>query len=905
MSIYSRADYYIQFKAIDYFSNISESEAHKIAYTNTYQDPVILRISSMETYTGDTLTLHAMNTGSDLSKILVTMNNHNCEMISNGMDTIDIIVPVFPETDITAQLRINVNGVKSEITILNLLNRFVLEDIGLEYRSMILEALDFDKDGYMDLLTGSRNGHDDIKLWKNINGDHYEYYGNVGNIKLNVNEFEVTDLNNDGYVDIVVNAGNETGEYRVYIYQSNQQGDFSLHNQTFQGFNTGGLAAGDLNNDGSMDIAGVGWSDELGDDSYILLNNDGSFSQGENLFNGKEVEVFDFDKDYDIDLFYANGGENIIAINNGSTYEFLSLTNIEYMDFGEIELFDLENDGDIDFYHSGYDYDISASNGGLFTMTQIGFESGETSLSPIYWGELLSGDFDNNGFTDLFCFGESENNIGVGAIYNNQEGINLKNINADVMDVRNASGVLFDMDNDGDLDLLVSGWGVTAQEEGSWFYRNERVKKNTNPTPPDYLTTFVFRDSVNFAWTPSSDKETNSEGLFYNLRVGTTPDGDDIMPGHAIVETGKLLKPYKGNASQNLGWKLKDLEVGKYYCAVQAIDPAYGASKFSEAHEFEIHYEADISLHVMVQDSIYPGAQISGVAIVGNPGLENINESFNVNTYFSVDQIADPSEVIDILEFPALPSGVYDTIAISMNISLDHPIGSNYIIFEIDPENNVTEFREDNNQVIELIIIKQDITPPVIDLSICDVEYSPIDTIVDCKATIFDNVKLEQVFFRYSIQSELSSQMYHLLSSTRSSVYAFDIERPDISSTDNYYIQFKATDYFGNVSESDILEIKYTYDTKKPEISALLVPDNYMMGDTLIEVSCKAVDNSFIKRVEAKFFDQGDDTNVYSGTKITSSVIDRFVFHINRTKIADRKPISVFFEALDYFNNKL
>lgn len=902
--VFSAADYYVQFKAVDYFNNIGESEAHKITYTNPYQDPVILKVSSMKTYSGDTLTLYALNTGSDLSKIIITINDVNCTMISNSLDTIVVIVPTLLETEISAQLAINVNGVRSETVNLELLNRFIPEDVGLDYRALTMEAMDFDMDGYMDLVIGKQSWYQEIGLWRNVSGERFEYYGNVSDLKLHVKELEVADLNLDGFVDIVANAVNESGECHVYIYLSNRLGEFSLYDQTFSGFNNGGLAICDLNNDGRMDIIGTGWSDEVEDDSYIILNEIGSFTQEGKNFDGREVEVFDFDSDYDNDLFFATGGNDIIAINHGGTYEFVSLNFSSFMDNGEIELFDLENDGDIDFYNTGLDYDIWTSNGVLYTREQSDFENAEVQLSPIQSGELLSGDFDNNGFSDLFFFGEGENNFGIGEIYDNQQGSSWQNINADVMGVLNASAALFDMDNDGDLDLVVSGWGESTQDNGSWFYRNSRVKKNTNPTSPDHLIAFVFQDSVTFAWTPSSDKETDSKGLFYNLRVGTSPKGDDILPSHADAETGKLLIPQKGNAGQNLGWKLKGLEVGKYYYAVQAIDPAYGSSTFSEVREFEIHDEADISLHVMVQDSILPGAQLDFVAIVGNPGLDNINTSFTVNTYFSDDQVADASESLGVLEFASLSSGDYDTLDRSVNIHLDHPPGTNYILFDIDPENNVVEYSEDNNQVIDSIIVKQDITPPVIDLSICPVEFFPLDASVNCQATIYDNVKLDAVYFRYATESDLENKEDHLVSNTGSSIYSFNIPREDINSTDNFYIQYKAIDYFGNTTISEIHEIQYMPDKIDPEISETRVPPKYMMGDTLLEISCKAIDDSFIKRVEAKYFDQDFPNPPYSGIELDKAEQDMFYFEIDRTKLTDPKSISVIFKAFDYFNNQ-
>ncbi len=71
------------------------------------------------------------------------------------------------------------------------------------------------------------------------------------------------------------------------------------------------------------------------------------------------------------------------------------------------------------------------------------------------------------------------------------------------------------------------------------------------------------------------DAETPSPALTCNLRVGTTPGGDEVMSGHAITSPDTRLIPAMGNVQQNLSWTVKGLAADTYYWSVQAIDTGF------------------------------------------------------------------------------------------------------------------------------------------------------------------------------------------------------------------------------------------------------------------------------------------------------------------------------------------
>jgi len=77
-------------------------------------------------------------------------------------------------------------------------------------------------------------------------------------------------------------------------------------------------------------------------------------------------------------------------------------------------------------------------------------------------------------------------------------------------------------------------------------------------------------------------------GLTYRLRVGTTPEGIEIMSPHADVATGKRRVTARGNVSATNTWALRNLPRGTYYWSVQAIDSAFAGSPFGAEATFAI-----------------------------------------------------------------------------------------------------------------------------------------------------------------------------------------------------------------------------------------------------------------------------------------------------------------------------
>ncbi|HYG34241.1 MAG TPA: hypothetical protein VEC99_05630, partial [Clostridia bacterium] len=99
--------------------------------------------------------------------------------------------------------------------------------------------------------------------------------------------------------------------------------------------------------------------------------------------------------------------------------------------------------------------------------------------------------------------------------------------------------------------------------------------------------------SVTFHWASASDRETPTSGLTYNLRVGTTPGGCDILSPLTSANGVRLVAAH-GNTGHNCSWTLTNFpSSGPFYWSVQAIDSCFAGSLFAPEQNFTLPLVSD------------------------------------------------------------------------------------------------------------------------------------------------------------------------------------------------------------------------------------------------------------------------------------------------------------------------
>ena len=235
---------------------------------------------------------------------------------------------------------------------------------------------------------------------------------------------------------------------------------------------------------------------------------------------------------------------------------------------------DYDNDGRVDILIAG----MNASSNRLAKIFHNNgngvFSDSGAVLTGVSQAAVAWGDYDNDGFADAIVAGQGA----VTKVYHNNGDGTFTDEHAALPTIVAHSVSWGDFDGDGDLDLLL----------GSQVYSNNWNTPNSPPTAPTGLQVQLnLPNQVRLGWTPSTDLETtNSAGLNYNLRVGTSPGASQIIAPQSDISTGFHRVPQAGNAGYTNFWRVANLTNGTYYWTVQAIDPGFAASTFAAESSF-------------------------------------------------------------------------------------------------------------------------------------------------------------------------------------------------------------------------------------------------------------------------------------------------------------------------------
>ncbi|MGZ3922589.1 MAG: VCBS repeat-containing protein [Flavisolibacter sp.] len=404
----------------------------------------------------------------DITKSAKVAGRHDwktgCTMVDiNGDGWLDIYVCYSGKG--TAESRTN------ELYINNHDNTFTesAKEYGLDDKGCSTQAIffDYDRDGDLDCYVVNHN----IKAYKNV-GLHYlkkdydslaadRLYRNDNGHFIDVSKsagisgnpisfglgVAVSDINNDGWPDIYVS--NDYTE-QDYLYINNKNGTFSQREMYAFGhmsqFSMGNDIA-DINNDGLVDIVTL---DMLPEDN-----------RRQKLLQGQEnYELYQYMIENGFHYQYMR---NMLQLNNGNgTFsEIGQLAGISNTDWSWAPLV-------ADFDNDGYK-DLFITNGYMRDYTNKDFLK--------FWGDYLvkqAVNHDSINYFDIVKMMPSTN-VANYAFKNNGD-LTYKNVSEDwglkLFSLSNGAAYT-DLDNDGDLDLIVNNIN-----EPAFIFRNESEGKN-------------------------------------------------------------------------------------------------------------------------------------------------------------------------------------------------------------------------------------------------------------------------------------------------------------------------------------------------------------------------------------------------------------------------------------------
>jgi len=464
--------------------------------------------------------------------------------------------------------------------------RFVLRTqeagFGSAWDGTGVAVADYDLDGDLDVYHVSYKPYDqfDPRSWNRLyrnNGD--KTFTEVGleagvrgesipptTLRVFGNKFGASwvDYDNDGDPDLfLTNIGPEV------LFRNNGDGTFEdvTDDAGLQGANavadlteTSGSLWRDFDLDGDLDVFITSWS---GVTRFYSNNGDGTFEDISEVTGlGLDVRSWmslsdDFNHDGRPDLYLVNDfGPNLLYLNLGNhVWELAS----DLFEIGGIKesmgasMGDADNDGYYDIFitnnaiHSSQlnsFYRAAATPPYLEIGTELGI--GETDWG---WGTELF-DADNDGDLDIFAVnGSFLERDTPNRLFRNrliEDGVlSFEDVSvASTTDgLAESHGlVVFDYDDDGDLDMLVSNW-----REPLYLYENTTISRN-------WLKVELIGDTNNLNGVGAELRFSTLDGTYYRLNDGIDFLGQSIQPVHvglgSAAMVNELMVTWPGGARE-------------------------------------------------------------------------------------------------------------------------------------------------------------------------------------------------------------------------------------------------------------------------------------------------------------------------------------------------------------------
>ena len=260
--------------------------------------------------------------------------------------------------------------------------------------------------------------------------------------QVNANSLQVGDANNDGFNDLFI-SGYDVRRFGLYF-------DILI-----------GTESGVLSPLSNLEI--ITYPDTIGEFIGGLGN----------------LALADVDRDGNIDTYINGSAKSYLLLNELNGFEFTTGLESLSLTYSHGSWGDVNMDGTPDLFMMGVDETQDIILNKLYLNNGDRLEEDFSTIFPnLFNGSSAWSDYDNDGDPDLIICGQTASSASsVTRFYKNEPtGRLVEDTNQDFIGLKAGSFKFIDLDQDGDQDLVMSGWNVLLESNVTKIYK--RVLQN-------------------------------------------------------------------------------------------------------------------------------------------------------------------------------------------------------------------------------------------------------------------------------------------------------------------------------------------------------------------------------------------------------------------------------------------
>jgi hypothetical protein len=462
---------------------------------------------------------------------------------------------------------------------------------GINSLSYALAASDFNNDGQLDIVVAN-SGTNNVGIFLGYgNGSFATMITSSTGVGSTPRSLAVADFNNDNRTDIV-SANSGTNNIGILLGYGNGSFGMVMIRSTGDYSTPYGVAVGDFNNDGRLDIVVVNFGTSTV--GIFLGYGDGNFETPVTYSTGFQsnpwsVVIGDFNNDNQSDIATANFNANNVGIllgyGNGSFVTMVKYSSGDGSYPVCVRVGDFNNDNKSDVAVANYgsnDFVVLFGFGDGTFLSGSTYSTGTGSL-PM---SLAIADFNNDTRLDIVVANSRSNNllIFLGYRYQPYAGVTIYSTG-------NGSAphsvAIADFNNDGWSDIIVANYGTNnfgiflgygTKGFGSMITYSTRI--NSSP----YSVAIADFNSDNQSDVVITNSNSDSIAIFLGFSNGTFAMG-------AIYSTGDRSRPYGVAIGDLNNDKISDIVIANSGTSIILVFYGYGNGTFGNETSYKLGYE--------------------------------------------------------------------------------------------------------------------------------------------------------------------------------------------------------------------------------------------------------------------------------------------------------------------------